>query len=111
MTFVFLVSFFKEMLNYSEKNKLTPEKICELLCECLIGEDHIMKKSSHRREFRESLVRAVALPKKSPSKIDPRMSNQFPQRRNSRFGSVTASVGGLTRQLTNGNGQTVRIWN
>ena len=63
MAFVFLISFFKEMLNYSDKNKLTPEKICELLCECLIGEDKLSNNSKFRRE---SLVRAA--PKKSPTK-------------------------------------------
>ncbi len=67
MSFVYLVSFFKEMLNFSDKNKLTPEKICELLCECLIGEDKISKKAMQRREFRESLVRAA--PRKSPTKV------------------------------------------
>lgn len=30
------------MLACSEKNKLTPEKICEIICECLIGEDRII---------------------------------------------------------------------
>lgn len=63
MTFVYLISFFKEMLNYSDKNKLTPEKICELLCECLIGEDKLSMNSKIRRE---SLVRAA--PKKSPTR-------------------------------------------
>ncbi len=39
MAFVYIISFFKEMLNYSDKNKLTPEKVSELLCDTLIGED------------------------------------------------------------------------
>ena len=39
MAFVYILSFFKEMLDYSDFNKLTPEKITELLCECLIRED------------------------------------------------------------------------
>lgn len=63
MAFVYLISFFREMLNYSEKNKLTPEKICEILCECLIGEDKMQKNSKFRRG---SLVRAA--PKKSPNR-------------------------------------------
>ena len=42
MAFVYLVSFFKEMLNYSDKNKLTPEKICEILCDTLVGEDKMI---------------------------------------------------------------------
>jgi len=42
-TFVYLISFFREMLASSEKNKLTPEKICEIICECLIGEDKMSK--------------------------------------------------------------------
>jgi len=50
MAFVYLVSFFKEMLNYSDKNKLTPEKICELLSECLIGEDKLNQSSKFRRD-------------------------------------------------------------
>lgn len=64
MAFVYLVSFFKEMLNYSDKNKLTPEKICELLGECLIGEDKLSQNSKFKRE--QSLVRAA--PKNSPTK-------------------------------------------
>ena len=35
--FVYLVSFFRQMLAYSEKNKLTPEKVSEIICECLVG--------------------------------------------------------------------------
>jgi hypothetical protein len=42
-TFVYLISFFREMLACSEKNKLTPEKISEIICECLIGEDKMSK--------------------------------------------------------------------
>ncbi|CDW83152.1 inositol polyphosphate 5-phosphatase ocrl-1 isoform x2 [Stylonychia lemnae] len=64
MAFVYIVSFFKEMLNYSDKNKLNPEKICELLSECLIGEDKLNQSTKFRRE--QSLVRAA--PKKSPTK-------------------------------------------
>lgn len=64
MTFVYLLSFFKEMLNYSDKNKLTPEKVSELLCECLIGEDKLAHASS--KIIRESLVRAAP---KSPTKL------------------------------------------
>lgn len=39
MAFVFILSFFREMLSCADKNKLTPEKISEILCECLVGED------------------------------------------------------------------------
>lgn len=63
MAFVYLISFFREMLNFSEKNKLTPEKICEILGECLIGEDKMQKNSKFRRG---SLVRAK--PKRSPNR-------------------------------------------
>jgi len=63
MAFVYLISFFREMLNFSDKNKLTPEKICELLCECLIGEDKIATNSKQRRE---SVLRAA--PKSSPTR-------------------------------------------
>ena len=53
------------MLNYSDKNKLTPEKICEILCECLIGEDKLSSKNMRR----ESLVKAATIrATKSPSK-------------------------------------------
>lgn len=45
--FVYLVSFFREMLACSEKNKLTPEKVSEIICECLIGEDKMIK-SKHQ---------------------------------------------------------------
>jgi hypothetical protein len=55
MAFVYITSFFKEMLNYSEKNKLTPEKVSELLFESLIGEDKLMQSNKFRRE---SLARA-----------------------------------------------------
>jgi hypothetical protein len=44
-TFVYLVSFFREMLAYSEKNKLTPEKVSEIICECLVGVDRMDEKS------------------------------------------------------------------
>ena len=33
------MAFFRELLSTSEKNKLTPEKITEIMSECLIGED------------------------------------------------------------------------
>ena len=56
MAFGYLLAFFKEMLNFQDKNKLTPEKICEVLVECLIGEDKLSKDSKFRRE---SLVRAA----------------------------------------------------
>ena len=46
MAFVYLLSFFREMLSCAEKNKLTPEKISEILCECLVGEDKLAKSSS-----------------------------------------------------------------
>lgn len=51
------------MLNFSDKNKLTPEKVCELLCECLIGEDKLSMGSKLRRE---SIVRAA--PKRSATR-------------------------------------------
>jgi len=41
MALVYLISFFKEMLNYQDKNKLTPEKVAELVCENMIGEDKL----------------------------------------------------------------------
>jgi hypothetical protein len=46
MAFVYLLSFFREMLSCAEKNKLTPEKISEILCECLVGEDKLSKSNS-----------------------------------------------------------------
>ena len=46
MAFVYLLSFFREMLSCAEKNKLTPEKISEILCECLVGEDKLAKSNS-----------------------------------------------------------------
>ena len=46
MSFVYLLSFFREMLSCADKNKLTPEKISELLCECLVGEDKLAKSNS-----------------------------------------------------------------
>jgi hypothetical protein len=39
LAFLYIVSFFREMLSCADKNKLNPEKISEILCECLIGED------------------------------------------------------------------------
>ncbi len=59
MAFVYLLSFFREMLSCSEKNKLTPEKISEILCECLVGEDKLTKSNS-KKFRRENLVRADA---------------------------------------------------
>lgn len=57
MAFVYLLSFFREMLSCSDKNKLTPDKISEILCECLVGEDKVSK--SNRKKFkRENIVRA-----------------------------------------------------
>lgn len=41
MTLAYLVSFFKEMLACSHKNKLTPEKLAEIMVECLVGEDKL----------------------------------------------------------------------
>jgi hypothetical protein len=57
MCFVYLLSFFREMLSCSDKNKLTPEKISEILCECLVGEDKLAKSNSHNFR-RDNLVRA-----------------------------------------------------
>ena len=57
MSFVFITSFFKEMLNYSDKNKLTPEKVSELICESLIGEDKLST-SGGTKVLRDSLMRA-----------------------------------------------------
>jgi len=45
MTFMYLVSFFREMLACKDKNKLTPEKISEIFCECLIGEERLGKRA------------------------------------------------------------------
>jgi hypothetical protein len=45
MTFVYLVSFFRELLACKDKNKLTPEKISEIFCECLIGEERLGKRA------------------------------------------------------------------
>jgi len=44
MVFVYLVSFFKEMLKTKDRNKLTAEKIVEILVDCLIGQDKISLK-------------------------------------------------------------------
>jgi hypothetical protein len=41
MLFVYLISFFKEMLNFSDYNKLNPGKVSELLCEFLIVDDKL----------------------------------------------------------------------
>ncbi len=55
MVLVYLLSFFRELLSCSDKNKLTPEKISEILCECLIGED---KLTTSKSAFKgENLVR------------------------------------------------------
>jgi hypothetical protein len=74
MAFVYLLSFFREMLSCAEKNKLTPEKISEILCECLVGEDKLAKTNS-KNFRRENLVRAdTALGKRrltSPGKSRP----------------------------------------
>ena len=57
MALVYLLSFFREMLSCADKNKLTPEKISELLCECLVGEDKLA--TTNAKNFRrEHLVRA-----------------------------------------------------
>ena len=63
MVLVYLVSFFKEMLNYSDKNKLSPEKVSELLCECLIGDDMFI---GNIEKSKESFIRAVT---SSPKKL------------------------------------------
>eukprot|EP00347_Sterkiella_histriomuscorum_P006556 403352324 len=94
MAFVYIVSFFKEMLNYSDKNKLTPEKICELLCDCLIGEDKLIDNQNFRRE--KSLVRAA--PKKSPTKTQ-RELDQFTMQR----GNTMSMQGGLSVPLVRSN--------
>jgi hypothetical protein len=57
MSFVYILSFFREMLSCSDKNKLTPEKISEIICECLIGEDKFSQSNSKKFK-RENLVRA-----------------------------------------------------
>ena len=59
MALVYIISFFKEMLNYADKNKLTPERICEIMGECMVGEDKLMKNTNKFR--RESLVRAATM--------------------------------------------------
>jgi len=74
MTFVYLLSFFREMLSCADKNKLTPEKISEILCECLVGEDKLTKTNS-KNFRRDNIVRAdTALGKRrltSPGKSRP----------------------------------------
>ena len=59
IAFVYLISFFKEMLNYSDKNKLTPEKVSELVCETMIGEDKLALINSNK-SLGENLVRAAS---------------------------------------------------
>ncbi len=59
MAFVYIISFFREMLSCADKNKLTPEKISEILCECLVGED-MLDKSNSKKFRQENLVRADA---------------------------------------------------
>lgn len=49
MAFVYLLSFFREMLSCSDKNKLTPEKISEILCECLVRDDRYLKNGVSKR--------------------------------------------------------------
>ena len=71
MAFVYITSFFKEMLNYSEKNKLTPEKVSELLFESLIAEDKLIQSS---RMIRESIVR-----------VEPKTKVQITQYLDSKF--------------------------
>lgn len=48
-TLVYLISFFREMLSCSGKNKLTPEKISEILCECLVGEEKLGRRKAGRK--------------------------------------------------------------
>ncbi len=39
MALMYVLAFFKELILYSEKNDLARERICEILSECIIGED------------------------------------------------------------------------
>lgn len=73
MSFVYLISFFREMLSCSEKNKLTPEKISEILCECLVGEDRLAKSNS-KKFRRENMVRADTASFFAARKISPKRS-------------------------------------
>jgi RhoGAP domain len=62
MIFVYLVSFFREMLACADKNKLTPEKISEIMCECLVGEDKMARtKKQFLQGGESSMVRADTL--------------------------------------------------
>lgn len=61
MTFVYLLSFFREMLSCADKNKLTPEKISEILCECLVGEDKFSQTTSKTFRLEHALRADTAL--------------------------------------------------
>lgn len=43
MLFVYLCSFFRELLLQSEMNELTPELVTDLLVDCLIGDESFEK--------------------------------------------------------------------
>ena len=60
MAFVYLLSFFREMLSCSDKNKLTPEKVSEILCECLVREDRYVK-GVVKRARGKNLVHATTI--------------------------------------------------
>ena len=65
MAFTLILAFFREMLACSDKNKLTPEKVAEILCECLIGEDRFAKGTKPEELVRSDTARAR---RGSPSK-------------------------------------------
>ena len=64
MAFVYLLSFFREMLSCSEKNKLTPEKISEILCECLVGEEKLSNRNPKLFRLENSVRADMALGKR-----------------------------------------------
>lgn len=92
MALVYIISFFKEMLNYADKNKLTAERICEVMCECLVGEDKLMKNTNKFR--RESLVRAATMLNNNAA------SGGLRRTKSPTKGKLMEHLGGLDRKMT-----------
>ena len=87
MAFVYLLSFFREMLSCADKNKLTPEKISEILCECLVGEDKFSQTTSKTFRLEQAVRADAALGGKwrMMSQVSPGKSRSFTRKEKNRM--------------------------
>ena len=55
--FVYMIAFFREMLACGERNKLTVEKVAEIMVECMVGEQTVQGTAGRREGIKKSNLR------------------------------------------------------